>query len=629
MDTGKRDSPADQLGTAVPTEEGYRERLRQTHVGKHIGDRVYLHVTALSADLKPVVRRATVVAEVGDDRFNVVRFSKTQNRLSLLHYPTLFTEAFPALAASWTVDLAAESVQAREYASATAPILHRKELLLPPDHARYSEFEQLTEKAAAHGLFDDSRIIGMRVTWEEELRARGLRVDGHDLVPLGSADVAFPEVLRHRTALSRTRLSGPMSALWRHGFLGGDHQVFDYGCGRGDDLELLGKRGVPAAGWDPHFRPEDERTPAGVVNLGFVLNVIEDPAERRDALRGAYRLTRHVLAIAALIGGRTAYERHRLFRDGVLTSRNTFQKYFRHAELGEYIEEVLGREPVSIAPGIYFVFPEDAAEQDFLERRQKTPRAPTQPSKRARIGRPSRSKRANLLEQHGERMQALWDRCLELGRMPHEDEFGDLPALAKLMGSPKRLLADLVRQHGTGPLETAAEHRREDLSVYLALAKFGRRRSFKALPERLQRDVRVLWGSYTRAQEAAMSLLFSIADEECVVAACETAAEGGLGHFSQRETLQLHSSLVGRLAPILRVLVGCVSRLAGEPEEADVIRIHARKGSITFVICDDFEGQRIPSVLETVWVHLARQKVRVRDYGEERTPPPLMFKSRR
>ena len=36
-----------------------------------------------------------------------------------------------------------------------------------------------------------------------------------------------------------------------------------------------------------------------MVNLGYVVNVIEDPSERAEALRLAWKLTRQVLVVAA------------------------------------------------------------------------------------------------------------------------------------------------------------------------------------------------------------------------------------------------------------------------------------------------------------------------------------------
>ncbi len=49
-------------------------------------------------------------------------------------------------------------------------------------------------------------------------------------------------------------------------------------------------RRVTANGWDPAFRPDDPRTAAEIVNLGYVLNVIEDPQERARALTDAWDL---------------------------------------------------------------------------------------------------------------------------------------------------------------------------------------------------------------------------------------------------------------------------------------------------------------------------------------------------
>jgi DNA phosphorothioation-associated putative methyltransferase len=74
-------------------------------------------------------------------------------------------------------------------------------------------------------------------------------------------------------------------------------------------------------------------SPADVVNLGYVINVIEDTAERREALINAWNLAQKVLIVAAqvLIDDRTrgviAYG------DGIITSRNTFQKYYEQEEL--------------------------------------------------------------------------------------------------------------------------------------------------------------------------------------------------------------------------------------------------------------------------------------------------------
>ena len=88
------------------------------------------------------------------------------------------------------------------------------------------------------------------------------------------------QVARHRTAISRPQLSAPLQAAARHGYLDGSRSIFDYGCGRGNDIAILETAGIKASGWDPHYRPGGELQEADVVNLGYVLNVIESDVER-------------------------------------------------------------------------------------------------------------------------------------------------------------------------------------------------------------------------------------------------------------------------------------------------------------------------------------------------------------
>src|SRR5947209_7186354 len=95
---------------------------------------------------------------------------------------------------------------------------------------------------------------------------------------------------RHKTAIRRGDFSRPVKCLLRDGRLGAGVSFFDYGCGRGEDLDLLAAEGVACSGWDPAFRPEAVKAEADVVNLGYVLNVIESPKERAATLNAAWGL---------------------------------------------------------------------------------------------------------------------------------------------------------------------------------------------------------------------------------------------------------------------------------------------------------------------------------------------------
>ena len=67
----------------------------------------------------------------------------------------------------------------------------------------------------------------------------------------------------------------------------------------GTILRRLHRMGIPVTGWDPAFFPDEERTPADIVNLGYVVKVIEDPDERVVVLAAAWELARRVLIVSA------------------------------------------------------------------------------------------------------------------------------------------------------------------------------------------------------------------------------------------------------------------------------------------------------------------------------------------
>ncbi|WP_295432217.1 hypothetical protein [uncultured Thiodictyon sp.] len=186
----------------------------------------------------------------------------------------------------------AQSVSYRTYAdSLNPPILHRKELMLPADHPRRTEYEALTCAAQAVGLFDEPRRIGYRRQWLALVREQGYRIEGHALVPLGNDETNLTSVddptpvhaawqaSRQLTALVRYGFSAPVQSLARYGLLDGRYRFFDYGCGRGDDVRGLTENGLTAAGWDPYHAPDNPIRAADIVNLGFVIEQLFQIAE--------------------------------------------------------------------------------------------------------------------------------------------------------------------------------------------------------------------------------------------------------------------------------------------------------------------------------------------------------------
>ena len=113
-------------------------------------------------------------------------------------------------------------------------------------------------------------------------------------------------VARHRTAMTRTFLSRPVQQLLTDGLLQEGTTFFDFGCGRGGDVRRLVDLGHEAAGWDPAHASSAPKHKAKVVNLGYVVNVIEDQNERRQALLDAWGLTEEVLVVSARLDWESA-----------------------------------------------------------------------------------------------------------------------------------------------------------------------------------------------------------------------------------------------------------------------------------------------------------------------------------
>jgi DNA phosphorothioation-associated putative methyltransferase len=184
---------------------------------KAVAGRYYAHVEAFASlppDTLARLAAAESLAQVArTERFNVARFDRSSDEISLLNYPGFFEDAFPALHESWHADLATSRVSYRTYRdSLTPPILHRKELLLAEDHPRRAEFQALTTVAEAIGLFQDPTRIGFLEPWLRLVQEKGYQIVGHELIPIANdeapmapseAPINGSPVARHLTALVR------------------------------------------------------------------------------------------------------------------------------------------------------------------------------------------------------------------------------------------------------------------------------------------------------------------------------------------------------------------------------------------------------------------------------------------
>ncbi len=703
--------------------DGYRALVEAISFGKRLPMAVYVFRASggglgqtLDALVGKWVERYQIPAEL-----NVIKFRTDELKVSFLAYPTFESEGHPALVLALTIDLITGRARRTDYGkNSNPPILHRKEAFLPPNHPRYEEFASLTKSEEAAGLYEQTSTIGFRLNWERLLTAKNLKIVGHTLESVGAANPTtecptlppFPSinhtltvaqavpVERHKTALTRYDLSKPVKTLFEYGMLNSDTTFFDYGCGQGSDVRGLQALGHQAEGWDPVHRATVSKREADIVNLGYVLNVIEDPVERLEALVDAHRHCKRLLVVSGLINETVDVARAKQFSDGVLTRSNTFQKFFEQHELQQYIEDALDISAVPVALGVFYVFRDLTQQQDFLSTRSRRAIDWTQISSRLGLGEPRtlwktlydthkhllegfgklvlelgrfpdatefaplpelidrlgstrRALRAFvqgggaenelnwnhirsrfgigqpssrgweiICEENRELLEAFWNLMLQLGRLPEAEEFQQTGELREKIRSPKRALRLFIQKGGREDVRRAAESRKRDLLVYLALANLRKRIAFGCLSASLRADIRAFFGNYTKALRQGVELLYAAGDVGEIELACDDLKIG----WQDEQALYFHRSLLPELPPVLRAYTGCATSLFGDVSQADIIKLHKASGKATFLVYDDFEGKPLPELRQRIKVNLRTRWVQVFDHAAERQL--LYFKER-
>ena len=296
----------------------YHSAVKNIRVGKQLPDAIYLHQEALILVPEPLTTFLQQVIDslkLNNDLWNIVKFYRRDFKLSLLDYPDFFANSYPALHCSYTINLVNLTYRKTNYSKSTnPPILHRKETFLQPDHPRIQQYAKITKEGEVAGLYREKKRIGFRKNWEQIIEQQGYEIvngrllkrrnskmiDGTTELQVNSPDKKRIE--RHKTAIDRNSLSVPMQSLFRHDYFNGTYSLFDYGCGKGDDLNILASHKIIAAGWDPIYYPTNKVKTADIVNLGFVLNVIEKPSERKETAVRAYKLARKLLVASVMLG---------------------------------------------------------------------------------------------------------------------------------------------------------------------------------------------------------------------------------------------------------------------------------------------------------------------------------------
>lgn len=613
----------------------YQSLLKQLCIGKRLPGAIYFHVESLpqiTDSLRLLVEKLMARLELSTE-FNVIKFHRSQLKISFLVYPEFFDDPHPALGEAVLVDIASGKVRRDDYSGRkNRPILHRKEAFLPDDHPRRKEFQRLTEQEERAGLYENTKTIGFELNWQKLLAEKAVRHRGHRLVSVcgEQKQPTTPrwKIPRHKTAIVRRELSKPVKTLLSYGLIRKDRSIFDYGCGLGGDAEGLSELGFEVHAWDPYHRPDAGKRRASVVNMGFVLNVIEDPAERVEVLQDAWDHAEDLLVVTTLVLGGEQYQSVRIFGDGILTSTGTFQKYFEQGELQSLIEEALQTEALPVASGVFYVFRDPKKRQQFFF--QRTKRAIDWEAISQRLGLLGSlqrvRKRERLFEEHREVLERFWERIAELGRLPRPSEFEDYDLVRKVCGSAPEALRYFVERFGKETLEEARIRRKEDLLVALASYQFQKKVTLKSLSIEIQNDIKGFFGSYAAANDYCRELLFAAGDPGELELAVDELSWGWRdereGHFT------FHQSMLDELPVLLRLYIACACQLYGDPHEADLIKIHLRSGKLTLLNYDDFEGKNLPELQLRTKIDMRRLFVNVFDYRREEKIQILFFRER-
>ena len=429
------------------------------------------------------------------------------------------------------------------------------------------------------------------------------------------------EVRRDRTAIARSDLSRPVQRLIGSGVLSPEHSLFDYGCGLGDDVRFLRSLGYVAHGWDPAHRPDEALQRATVVNLGYVLNVIERPAERAQALRRAYDLAETCLCVSVLIGSASYAGEVQAYGDGVLTSRNTFQRYYRQEEVAGYLQEVIGIVPIPLEAGVFLIFRRSEDAHAFLLNRlqRAVPLIHGVPRQRKRL------LRAALLEafqkEHKEDWAEYADFVAGHGRPPATVELRSLQAAAEHGLGPSDLWEAAASALSQSQLKELRRVRTNQYIVFMAISRFRGIPRLGDLSVTARFDIRYYFRSYIQLKELSNKHLFAAGDEERVAQLCEAAPVGvntADGYFVARRDLS-------QLDPTLQIYARLGELFYGDLDRMDIVKIHKTSPRLSLFSLNDL-NEAVPRLKTRVKIDLQGQQVRFFDHSENVEPEVLVGK---
>lgn len=148
------------------------------------------------------------------------------------------------------------------------------------------------------------------------------------------------------TAIHRTSISAPLKNLLENNRLNTDQNILDYGCGHGFDLNYLKNNNFKIEGFDKYIDTFSNQfyynNNYDVIICLYVFNTISEYNERVSVLKSLISLLKPkgkiFLAVRSIDEFNSLKNKnYKKYKDGIITSKGTFQKYFTKNDLEELI----------------------------------------------------------------------------------------------------------------------------------------------------------------------------------------------------------------------------------------------------------------------------------------------------
>ncbi len=418
-------------------------------------------------------------------------------------------------------------------------------------------------------------------------------------------------VFRYKTAILRRKLSKPVKLAAEDGLLTPERSFFDYGCGRGEDLRILKKNNFQVSGFDPHFYP-GKKQKASVVNLGYVINVIESPEERKEVLKDAFDLADDLLIVSVMLrkeGSQSVETDETPFNDGIITSWNTFQKYFTHSEIKDYIIKNLtpGVRVTTASPGVYYVFKNQDYYNIFLNER---------------ISGSGRKFINDIRDYEDQELIKTWlEKVQSLGRIPAVSEYPQLSRIIRIFGSKKNLMEAFRYELNEETFEETVSRKKQDLLLKIAetiIEKDGRHKAADFSDE-IRTESKAFFGNLKNSSEKAFEMLRSLADKENLSRLMEKSEAGKL----LPDDLYVHKDSLNFIPVLLRLHVRLALKILPDDVPYDIIKIARNSWHITFLEYPDFYTDPHPVLKGSMKIELHKNRLFYRDYSKSENPPIL------